>query len=96
VTPILTSDSDDADLLDLVAYVRGSNYRLAVVESLDSGPEQPSVIAERNDFARSHVSRALNELSEKGIVQSYSDGSRAKLYSLTETGEDVASHLPGA
>jgi predicted transcriptional regulator len=90
---ILNSGSGEADILDLVAYVTGSGYRKAVVNSLQDGPEQPSVIAEEADVARSHISRALSELSEKGIVQSHGEDSRTKLYSLTELGEAVADYV---
>jgi len=87
----LTSGPEETDILDLVAYVTGSGYRKAVITSLQKGPEQPSVIAEEADVARS--SRALSELSEKGIVQSHGKDSRTKLYSLTELGNTVADHV---
>lgn len=90
---ILTSEPNETDILDLVAYVTGSGYRKAAIKSLQDGPEQPSVIADEVDVARSHISRALSELSERGIVQSYGENSRTKLYSLTELGEAVAEHL---
>lgn len=89
----MNSEPGEADVLDLVAYVSGSRYRKAVVNSLQNEPEQPSVIAGEADVARSHISRALSELSEKGIVQSHGEDSRAKLYSLTELGEAVADHV---
>lgn len=89
----LNSGPEETDILDSVAYVTGSGYRTAVVNSLQNDPEQPSVIAEEADVARSHISRALSELSERGIVQSHGKGSRTKLYSLTELGEAVADHV---
>jgi predicted transcriptional regulator len=95
VVPILTSGSDETDILDVVAYVTGSGYRETVVEALQDSPKQPSVIAEEADVARSHISRALSELSEKSVVQSHSENSRAKLYSLTDLGETVAEYTSG-
>ncbi len=89
----LNSGPKEADILDAVAYVTGSGYRRTVVNSLKTNPEQPSVIAEEADVPRSHISRALSELSERGIVQSHGEGSRTKLYSLTELGEAVADHV---
>lgn len=89
----MNSGPEETDILDLVAYVTGSGYRKAVVNSLRDDPEQPSAIAEEADAARSHISRALSELSKKGIVQSHGEGSRAKLYSLTELGEAVANYV---
>jgi DNA-binding HxlR family transcriptional regulator len=85
------SDSNsDEELLDQAAYVLGSAYRKTVLRQLQDRPAMPSQIADENDFQRSHISRALGELESKGIVQSHSDGSRTKLYSLTGLGRDVA------
>lgn len=90
----LNSESGGPDILELVAYVTGSGYRKAVVNSLQNNPEQPSVIAEEADVARSHISRALSELSDKRIVQSHGGDSRTKIYSLTDLGETVADYVP--
>jgi len=68
-----------------------SQYRQAVVEELSGGPTNPSSIASRNEIAPPHVSRALGELAERGIVESHSSSSRSKLYSLTEFGREVVS-----
>lgn len=87
----VTDDADDEDdRLDRASFVLGSKYRVAVIETLLEGPTMPTRIAERRDVQRSHVSRALGELSERGIVESHGDGTRTKLYSLTERGRAVA------
>ena len=93
IATVNTEDDEESELLELVAYVRSSRYRRSVVNSLDSCPRQPSQIADENDMARPHVSRALGELREKELVQSHSSDSRAKLYTLTQRGNEVVTRL---
>ncbi|MEZ3142897.1 winged helix DNA-binding protein [Halobaculum sp. MBLA0143] len=66
-----------------------------MTECLDARPRQPSRIADENDLARPHVSRALAELRERQLVRSHSSDSRAKLYTLTDLGDEVATRLEG-
>ncbi len=87
---VTDNTDDESDRLNRASFVLGSKYRLAVVETLLEGPTTPTRIAKRRDAQRSHVSRALGELSERGIVESHGDGTRTKLYSLTERGRAVA------
>lgn len=86
----LTEEDEEIDALDEAAYIMGSRYRTVVVADLAEKPTTPSQIANRHEIAISHVSRALSELSERGIVQAHSGESRTKLYSLTEVGNEVA------
>ena len=83
----------ESDLLELVAYVSSSRYRRSVVDCLDSRPRRPSEIADENDIPRPHVSRALGELREKELVHSHSSDSRAKLYTLTQRGNEVVTRI---
>lgn len=82
------ADSED-DRIEQAAYVIGSRYRRITVQELESGPKAPSQIADRNGVQRPHISRALTELQQKNLVVSHSDGSRTKLYSLTDEGASV-------
>lgn len=79
----------EQEVLELVAYVTGSKYRTMILEELAGGAKQPSDIAEAGDVARSHISRALKELRNRDLVESYGDDSRSKLYVLTELGKKV-------
>jgi len=94
VTQRVTTDAvDDSELLELVAYVSGSNYRELVVTELDDEPRQPSQIADVGGVARSHISRAISELQERELVESHGQDTRATLYTLTDTGERVRTRL---
>lgn len=89
-------DFDEGSLLDTVAYVTSSEYRTLVVATLRDGTAQPSEIADGSDVARSHVSRALSELTDRDVVRAHGSESRAKLYSLTDLGTRVAGELTDA
>jgi DNA-binding MarR family transcriptional regulator len=75
--------------LDEAAYVKSSRYRVAALRYLQSGPTNPSKIAEDEDEHISHVSRALSELLEKDLVSVHGDGSRHRIYKVTERGREV-------
>lgn len=94
MTDIVTlNEESDPNLLDLVAYVSGSEYRKQIIDRLESGAKQPSQLADEAGIARPHVSRALSELKQKGLVRSHSTDSRAKLYTLSELGTEVAEEV---
>lgn len=90
----MTEDvADTEELLSDVAYVMGSQYRLAVVRTLSKGPTTPSDISDVHTVSLSHVSRALSELRDRNVVESYGEQSRTKLYDLTEYGDKVVEEL---
>lgn len=92
--PILKSeDSDEGDPFDTLAYIVGSRYRKMIVSDLSSGPSNPSKIAEKHDVHVPHVSRALGELEDRDVVSAHASGSRTRLYSLTNQGEEIAELL---
>lgn len=80
-----------ADEWDDVSYVISSQYRVATLERLQSGPATPSLIAADTDLSIAHVSRALQELQEEGLVTLLVSENRRKgrVYGLTEDGEPV-------
>jgi predicted transcriptional regulator len=87
---VTTETTDEGDPLEDVSYVLSSKYRERIVLDLVDGATTPTTLADENNFARPHVSRALSELSERDLVVSHGEGSRTKLYTLSEHGERVA------
>jgi len=79
------------DEWDDVSFVISSRYRVATLERLQAGPATPSLIATDTDFSIAHVSRALQELQEEGLVTLLVSENRRKgrVYGLTEEGESV-------
>jgi DNA-binding MarR family transcriptional regulator len=81
---------------DVDAYILNSTNRQRVLEYLAlSGPATPSQIAADTDSHRSHISRALQELREKDVVELQVDESRemGRYYALTSAGETVWSRI---
>lgn len=76
---------------DAVSFSIRSKYRVAVLDQLEAGPRTPAQIATAADLALAHISRAIGELRERGLVELLvSEGvSKGRLYALTETGDDV-------
>jgi len=84
--------------LDDVSYIIASDYRVATVEALNDGMATPSTICEfhggRQEIAIAHVSRALQELKEKGMVDLLvsEDRQKGRIYGLTEQGQEATKH----
>lgn len=78
---------------DAISYITSSSYRQIVMEVLREAPAQPSVICKRADSEPgiAHVSRALQGLRERGLVDLLvsEDCEKGRIYGLTESGEDV-------
>lgn len=76
---------------DDVSFVISSDYRVAVLRRLANGPATPSQIAGETDHAISHVSRALGDLRNHGLVELLVSEERKKgrVYGLTERGEVI-------
>jgi len=80
-----------SDEWDAVSYVISSQYRAAALERLQTGPATPSLIADDTDLSIAHVSRALQELQEEGLVTLLvsEDRRKGRVYGATEQGEAV-------
>jgi DNA-binding MarR family transcriptional regulator len=76
---------------DEVSFVIASTYRTTVLKRLMSGPAPPSMIADDTRITPSHVSRALNELREHGLVELLvaEDRKKGRVYGITDYGTEV-------
>ncbi|MFB6130052.1 MAG: winged helix-turn-helix domain-containing protein [Salinigranum sp.] len=77
---------------EVASYVLRSHYRVAVVRTIASGgPATPSQIAVATGRPQPHVSRALSELSDRGVVELLvpEEQVRGRYYGLTDVGDDV-------
>lgn len=85
----------DGDLWDHTGYVTASEYRQLVLTELQSQPATPSTLGDRCDLKITHVSRALNELRERELVELLVPEERRKgrIYGATDLGEEVEEHL---
>lgn len=80
---------------DHVSRVKASTYREAAVEELHDGPATPSEIADASPHEIAHISRALQELRDDGIVELLVSEERrkARIYGLTDDGKAVGEFL---
>lgn len=78
-----------------LGFVLGSKYRVAVVKVLQKGHQTPLAISQETQKGMSHVSRALRELADKGVVECMNPKSvKGRIYRLTKLGETLANELP--
>lgn len=83
------NSSPDADL---AAFVLNSRYRRIVLETLAFHEQAtPQEITDHTEDLRPHISRALSELRDKGIVELLVPEHEqiGRYYGLTDTGESV-------
>lgn len=76
---------------DTIGYVISSRYRVTVMRRLVDSPATPSKIANEAAVATTHISRALRELRERGLVELLvpEDRQKGRVYGVTETGSAV-------
>lgn len=79
------------DKWDEIGYVISSNYRIAVMRNLAAGPAMPSKLASESGLGIAHISRALQGLRDRDLVELLVPESRKKgrLYGLTQQGKEV-------
>ena len=81
------------EILILINWLKDSKYRIRFLEKLNKNPQLPSELANIFDINRSSVSRVLNDLKKKGLIESISENSRTTTYFLTNLGETVLTKL---
>lgn len=76
---------------DDIGFVISSGYRTAVLRRLAESPSTPSQIGADLDIAVAHVSRALQQLRERSMVDLLvpEDRRKGRVYRLSEKGELV-------
>jgi predicted transcriptional regulator len=71
------------------AFVSSSSVRSRLLEQLIIGPKTPTELASIEGKHVSHVSRALAELKERGLVEQLSSASRERYYRATSQGMTI-------
>lgn len=76
---------------DVVGYVISSDHRTLVLGRLAEGPATPTQIASDVDLAATHVSRALNSLRERDLVELLvpEDRRKGRVYGITSKGDEA-------
>lgn len=76
---------------DEIGFVISSRYRTITLRRLAVGPATPSQIASDESVGIAHVSRALQDLKDRDIVDLLvsEDRKKGRVYGLTEDGERI-------
>ncbi len=79
------------DNWDDISFVISSQYRVAVLRRLADGPATPSRIADDSDLGIAHISRALQGLQDRELVELLVSEERRKgrVYGISERGSEV-------
>jgi DNA-binding MarR family transcriptional regulator len=87
----MTPEDDGTPEWDDISYIISSRYRVAVLERLANSPATPSRIADDTGFGIAHVSRALQGLRDRGLVELLVSEERRKgrVYGITSLGGRV-------
>jgi DNA-binding MarR family transcriptional regulator len=75
--------------LVLINWLRDGEYRLKTLRLLRLHPDIPSNISKNLQIHRSSLSRILNDLSSKGLIDKITSSSRTITYRITALGEDI-------
>jgi len=71
----------------LKGYILASRYRVAIMQALSKEPKTPKTLEKELNIKFSHISRALKELSDKGVVECLTPAlHKQKYYGLTRQG----------
>lgn len=77
-----------------LGWVKASEYRKRVIESLEEKPQTPKDLSNKTDYYLSHVSKTLKELVEHEMAECLTpDRKKGRLYRLTEKGEKIYQEL---
>ncbi len=76
---------------DEIGFVISSRYRILALKRLAAGPATPSQIAGDESVGIAHVSRALQDLRDRELVNLLvsEDRKKGRVYGLTEDGRTI-------
>ncbi len=82
-------------MVDLRTYswIMGGKHRQKILSILYQNPLLPSEIASKLQISRSMVSRELNLMKQKNLVESFKSDSKTVVYVLTEKGVEFYIYL---
>lgn len=85
----MSNRASSTDEWDVIGFVISSKYRIAVLETLSTGPTIPSSIASETGLPITHVSRALRSLRDRSLVELLVSKHKKKgrIYGMTERGQ---------
>lgn len=78
---------------ELVSFAQ-SKIRKICLEALEDGPKTPGTIARNSGTHLSHISRAMKELVDRGLLECLTPNlTKNKIYKITKKGIEVLKKL---
>ena len=75
--------------LALINWLHDGNYRVKVLRLLKSSPDIPTNISKKLEIYKSSLSRILNDLYDKQLIEKITSDSRTITYKLSNLGEET-------
>ena len=82
--------------LNLLNWLKDSKYRIKTLKLLYTQPMLPSELARQLDVNRASMSRILNDLRGKELIEELPSESRTVIQKLTNNGRKTAKYFLGA
>lgn len=80
----------EKELWDLTGWVISSQYRYETLDQLDEGAKIPSAIARNTGREIAHISRALNNMRDRDLIELRTPGrSKGRIYAINDRGQAV-------
>jgi DNA-binding MarR family transcriptional regulator len=75
--------------LALINWLRDGYYRIEVLRLLKSLPDIPTNISKKLELHKSSLSRILNDLYNKKLIEKVTSDSRTITYKISALGEEI-------
>ena len=84
----------DVEILAEIGYVKASQYRTKVMNTLVGEVKRPRTIAKDTGIRPNHISKVLGQLKNHDLVKCINpEAYRGRIYRLTDKGKKVAENI---
>lgn len=85
---------NEEKILELIGFVKISDYRTKVLKLIDNDMKMPSEIGKELNIRTNHISTVLTDLKKQGLVICVNNNVRkGRLYKNTDLGKKVLEYL---
>ena len=92
--PYKCENMEKSEILDLVGFVKISQYRINTLKFIGDGMKMPVEIGKHLNIRTSHASNILRTLSDNGLVRCTTPKrKKGRLYETTDLAKEVMKYL---
>lgn len=82
------------EILNLIGFILGSEYRNKILLELERGIKTPKQISKETNLQINHVSNILSELLKKDLIRCETPSLRkGRLYKITDKGKQILNKI---